>query len=338
MKWLINKNAERHTTNPNQYFKLMEETRKATYKKIQEYLHEYVKEAELKVFINKFIEDRFQNKRRLRALLVRGVYYALQTPKTKKQKPLDQILDLSTAFELWCVADYLTNDVFDSKLDKCRTDLLKDPNLFFMASAVMREVAEISLRTAAKRLNPKRESEAIALFNDLVRGAYHHQWVDYNLKYNDQTPQQLEEMLDDLFQRRYLDYETGNCFGKMCEISSILLGADEQERKALAEYGKNLSVSLQIVNDIADIAENNYDLKNRLLTYPLALTIVKTGKNVYDLCEEEVRKLFVSSGALDECRKKAIKIAINANKPLKKTFPKENRDLLASMLILAWSN
>ncbi len=323
--------------NANEYFKIMEETGKATYRRIEDYLDRDIKEEGLRKFIENFIDGRLQNKRRLRSLLVRGVYNAVTRDDEERNKWKEKILDVCAAFELWCIADYLTNDVFDDKLDKCKNNIDRDPNLFYIASTVVREIAENALRDAARKLRPEKEKEVIGLFSKLVDFAYHHQWADYTMKYKGETPKELETKLDEIFKKRYVDYEAGNCFGKMCEIAAILFGANENERKALAEYGDSFSISLQIVNDIADIATGGYDLKNKLLTYPLVLTMVRTGKNVYGMNEEEVRKLFVLSGVFEECRKIAVEIVRKARKKLH-IFEKEKRELLSTMWVFAWTN
>lgn len=54
----------------------------------------------------------------------------------------------------------------------------------------------------------------------------------------------------------------------------------KEKIKWLEYYGKIESV-LQIVNDIGDIAENCYDIRNKILTYSFALTMIKTRKNIY---------------------------------------------------------
>lgn len=202
--------------NPNKYFNLMEKTGKLTYKRIEEYLGREVKEKDLREFIKSFIKGRLFSKKRLRPILVRGVWETLRDDNWEKA------IDVCAWVELWCIADYLTNDVFDNKLDKCKTEIEKDSNLFFMASAITREIAEKALRNAAKTLNPKKEKEVTMLFSELVNNAYCHQWLDYTLKYKGESVSKLKGNLNKLFKKRYIDYEAGNCFGKIFKISSIL--------------------------------------------------------------------------------------------------------------------
>ena len=99
---------------------------------------------------------------------------------------------------------------------------------------------------------------------------------------------------------------------------------------------------LQIVNDIADIAENCYDARNKILSLPLTLTMIKTRKNVYELPTSEIRELFVKSSAFKECRKKAIRGMKEAKKSLKELSQIIGKDnlgikLLNGFLIMAWS-
>ncbi len=315
------------------YFQLMEETGRETYRKVEDILNREIEEYSLKEFIKKFMHGRLKNKRRLRSLLVRGVYKAV-----KGNDDWLSALDICAGFELWLIADYLTNDVFDNKLNKCHVEIEKDSNLFYMASSVMREISEKTLRDVTKELKPEKEAEVTELFSELVKNAYMHQWIDYIFKYKGESPEELKERIEDLFEKRYIKYEAGNCFGKICEISAILFGADKNCIRNLKNYGKEFSAALQIVNDIADIADGNYDLKNKLLTYPLVLTMVKTKQNVYEMPEEIVRKLFVGSRAFDKCRKIAIGIAKKAKKYLRESFDPERRDILSTALALIRSN
>jgi len=313
------------------YFGLMKETGEKTYKKIESILDESIGEDSLRGFIERFMYGRLENKRRLRSLLVRGVYQAVSDENWL------ECLDVCAAFELWCLADYLSNDIFDGKLDKCRVEIERDPNLFYMASSVIREVSGETLMDAARKLRPEREGKVLELFSELVKDAYMHQWVDYTLKYKGESPEELRGRIDELFHRRYIEYEAGNCLGKICKISAVLFGAGEDYQETLAEYGRKFSAALQVVNDIADIAEGTYDLKNRLLTYPLVLTMTKTGENVYEMPGEEVRKLFVRSGAFDECRGRALRIGKEAKRCIK-SFGVEQREILSSMLVFIRSN
>lgn len=315
--------------NTNKYFQIMDETGKATYEKIEKCLDGSIKEEELKGFIRTFIDGRLKNKRRLRSLLVRGVYEAVRDENWQEG------LDVCVGFELWCLADYLTNDVFDNKLDKCSTKIERDSNLFYMSSAVIREIVEDTLRKATRKLSPKRENDVSNLFSNLVKDAYMHQWVDYTSKHESKNPKELEARINELFKKRYLDYEAGNCFGKICRISAITFGADVNHEMALKDYGENFSTSLQIVNDIADIADSGYDLKNGLITYPLALTSIKTEENIYNLPIEKIKKLFVKSGTFEETRKKAIEYKKKAKQSIKEL---PNRNILSAALVLAQTN
>ena len=321
------------------YFDIMDETGKYTYDIISDYI-KTIPEKDIRDFIFSFINGRLQNKRRLRSMLVRAVYHILTGDESNEG--WKKVGNLCAFAELWCIADYLTNDTFDNKLDKCKTEISKDSHLFYMASAITREISQRVLEDSFNDFETPLEARLMALeeFSELVRDAYYHQWTDYATKYNGESVQELEERLDEIYKKRYEDYEAGNVFGKILSISALVIDpTKEEERKLLNEYSIS---SMQIVNDIADIAENCYDAKNKILTYPLLLTMIKTGKNVYELPPSEIRELFVKSGAFNEARKAAIKEMKKAKKVLKNL--KENVgdnlgiQLLASFLIMAWSN
>ena len=326
----------------NKYFQIMKETGKYTYSTIDKYISEDLKEDDLKDFIKKFTEGRLQNKRRLRSMLTRAVYHVLTNDKNEEGWKKGK--NLYSFAELWCISDYLSNDTFDNKFEKCKIETFKDSNLSFIASAVTRELSQKALQNAFNDFSTPLETKVKTLenFSELVKDAYLHQWIDYTSKYNGQSIEWFKGNLEKLFKKRYLDYQAGNVFGKILEIACLTIKPKkERERELLSEYG-NSSSKLQLINDLADIAENCYDAKNKLLTYPLILTMIKTGKNVYELPSSEIRELFVRSGAFKETKKRAIEMMKKANKPLKElnNIVGENIgiDLLNSFLIMAKSN
>ncbi len=329
--------------NSDEYFKIMEETGKFTYQIIDDYLNQ-IPEIGMRELVKTFIDGRLQNKRRLRSLLTRACYHILTCDESREG--WKKAKNLYAFAELWLIADYLTNDVFDGKLDKCKTKLPKDNNLFFMASAIVRELAQKVLNNAFEDFNTALEArtEALNVFSELVRDAYLHQWVDHAEKYKGETPEQLEEKLQEIYNKRYNLYQAGNIFGHLLRISGLTINPKkEKEIELLYQYGNKSSSKLQIVNDIADVAENCYDAKNRILTFPLVLTIVRTGKNVYGLPPSEIKELFVKSGAFHECRKKAIgemKKAKKVLRELSKLVEKDNLGikLLNGFLVMARSN
>ena len=325
-----------------EYFRIMEETGSFTYKIIENYLDQIPEEG-MRKLVNSFINGRLKNKRRLRSLLVRASYHILTNDSNsegwKKAK------NLYAFAELWCIADYLTNDVFDNKLDKCKMKLPEDKNLFFMASAVIRELSQKALNDAFDDFNTSLEAriEALNTFSDLVKDAYLHQWVDYTEKYNNETREELDKKLNEIYKKRYELYQAGNVFGHILKIFGLVINPEKKEEiKLIENYGK-ISSMLQIVNDIADIAENCYDARNKILSLPLTLTMIKTRKNVYELPTSEIRELFVKSSAFKECRKKAIREMKEAKKSLKELSQIIGKDnlgikLLNGFLIMAWSN
>src|SRR5436309_5317423 len=59
----------------------------------------------------------------------------------------------------------------------------------------------------------------------------------------------------DITEQQYLDVierKTAFLFSACCEVGAILGGASEPEQKALADYGMNLGVAFQLVDDLLD--------------------------------------------------------------------------------------
>jgi octaprenyl-diphosphate synthase len=86
----------------------------------------------------------------------------------------------------------------------------------------------------------------------------------------------------DITEDEYFDIlrrKTAYLFSGCCEIGAILSGADEDEQKALSEYGMNLGIAFQLADDLLDFTSDEQalgkaagaDLLEGKLTLPLIL-------------------------------------------------------------------
>lgn len=315
------------------YFQEQEKAVKDTWERVNFYISQ-IPEVGLKKLISDYANERIHKKRKIRTSLIKGSCLVLD-----KDNLWSDVRDLAAAVELWCIADYFTNNCFDGKFERLSGN--KDINLYTIASAVTRELAQDALSNSIRKLKPEKEQELVGSLSQIVKEAYYHQWIDYGElripKGKEVNPQELEVKLSEIFRKRYELYHTGNFFGQYPKMTAILLGANEQECHALESFGDNLSIGCQIVNDTADLLNEGYDLKNRLLTLPLAYTIIQSNKNVYDLNKEDVVKFFIHSRTYEKVIGKTKEIMKKAKKCLK-IFPKERRVYLSEIAQLLVDN
>lgn len=318
------------------YFQRQEEAVRDTYDKVKFYINGIHEESLVKL-LNDYHDYRIANKRKVRTSLVNGTGICLG----KENLWREGLVDLAASIELWCIADYLTNDCFDGKLDQAPNHLSKDSNRYIIASAIVREIAQDALLTVVRRMKPEKEQEFTDLFSQIVKEAYLHQWVDYGehrlLSSQELNIDNLEQHFDDFFEKRYVKYKTGNFFGQYTRMAAILAGATDQECSALESFGDDLSIGCQIVNDTADLLNRGYDLKNRLLTLPLVYTILQTRRNVYELEREKVVELFINSGAFNRIREETKRIIRKAKQNLE-IFSRKRRAYLSNLAtLLGWN-
>jgi octaprenyl-diphosphate synthase len=133
----------------------------------------------------------------------------------------------------------------------------------------------------------------------------------------------------DLTEEEYLDIiekKTASLFSAACQIGGVLGNAGEEEKHFLVEYGTNLGLSFQIIDDLLDFtAEEKVlgkpvfsDLNEGRITLPLIYTMNNDGganrKRITDILKEqnltkdsqkEILGIIRSNGALDYTFQKA---------------------------------
>lgn len=320
-----------------EYSRYVEETSKLTLNGVAEEIRK-IRDPSLEAFTEAYFRERMFRPWAQRCNVMRASYEAV-APNRNWQEIIDSLIGI----ELWFMADHLTNDVFDRKYSRNRELTSRfgiDPNMYFIASAISREAAEKCFRECAKKVNPKKEREVIETFNRIVEEAYLHQWLDYyDLKTNKICFDESKARIGDIFKRRYIDYEAGNQFGKITKLSAIFADASEQETNAIENYGKILSTTIQLTNDIADLGDEwFYDRRNGILTLPLIAVSLEVGKYCYDISQKQIRKIYVEKGLFKEHKKLIIKYVNDAKKYLRKVFPKERRAVLEALLVSSTSN
>lgn len=137
--------------------------------------------------------------------------------------------------------------------------------------------------------------------------------------------------------------KTGYLFSASCRVGGILRGANEEERRALADYGLNLGVAFQLVDDLLDFTSDTTklgkpvlsDLREGKVTLPLIRLLRKYpqfASTVRAAMEEpagetrlakQVLALLDEYGELDRAREEAYSYAERAQEALM-VFP-DNR-------------
>ncbi len=159
----------------------------------------------------------------------------------------------------------------------------------------------------------------------------------------------------DLAEKDYLDIinkKTASLFSASCQIGGILGKASKKEENYLAEYGENLGMSFQIIDDLLDFTGDEKllgkpvlsDLSEGRITLPLIYTLQNDGREnrnrVVELMKqknqdkeslEEILKIVKSNGALDYTYKKAEEFS-HKSREIISQFPKSTHQKALSLL------
>jgi len=159
----------------------------------------------------------------------------------------------------------------------------------------------------------------------------------------------------DLAEKDYLDIinkKTASLFSASCQIGGILGKASKKEENYLSEYGANLGMSFQIIDDLLDFTGEEKTLGKPILsdlcegriTLPLIYTLHNDGREnrklVVELMKqkdqdkeslEEILKIVKSNGALDYTYKKAEEFS-RKSREIMSQFPKSTHQEALSLL------
>jgi octaprenyl-diphosphate synthase len=136
--------------------------------------------------------------------------------------------------------------------------------------------------------------------------------------------------------------KTAYLFSGCAEIGGLLGNCTTEQRHALRDYGFNLGIAFQIVDDVLDYTADESalgkpiggDLREGKVTLPVILLLRKTGADVADLVQRVVsdrsvtpeawrtiKEMLVRHGAVDEAFERAVSYAHRAKQHLAGAFP-----------------
>ncbi|HEY8417730.1 MAG TPA: polyprenyl synthetase family protein [Limnochordales bacterium] len=156
----------------------------------------------------------------------------------------------------------------------------------------------------------------------------------------------LDQTEDDYFRR--IEKKTALFFAACCQAGALLHGASPAQARALAEYGRNIGMAFQVVDDLLDVSGEaavvgkpvGNDLMAGVLTLPVIYLLRQDGMRervariladtpVTEAQVQAVLDLVRSNGAIEYSRQVAASFARRAQEELEALPACEGRDLLA---------
>lgn len=155
-----------------------------------------------------------------------------------------------------------------------------------------------------------------------------------------------------LAEKDYLDIikkKTASLFSASCQIGGVLAKASKKEETFLVEYGTNLGMSFQIIDDLLDFTADEKtlgkpvlsDLSEGRITLPLIYTLNNDGqenrKRIVGLLRhrelgrdsvDKILKIVKSNGALDYTYKKAEEYSLKSRESISRFPHSIHRDTL----------
>ncbi|UCC40086.1 MAG: polyprenyl synthetase family protein [Candidatus Aminicenantes bacterium] len=147
-----------------------------------------------------------------------------------------------------------------------------------------------------------------------------------------------------------IDKKTASLFSAACQIGGVLGNATKREENILIDFGRNLGISFQIIDDLLDFTGDEKtlgkpvlsDLSEGRITLPLIYTLNNDGKanrkRIAELlknkdlekdAQEKILDIVKSNGALEYTYQKAEEFSLKSKRTIAQ-FPKSiHRDSLA---------
>lgn len=166
----------------------------------------------------------------------------------------NELIHVSTALELIHSASLVHDDVIDHAETRRDQPTLNREygNKFAVLIGDLLYDQAFALITAVKELGAERQLRLFELFTSTTRK------MCLGELYEDEIAKTYDGVrFDDYL--KVIDYKTASLMACCCEASAIVVGASDEERRAIASYGYHLGMAYQLVDDVNDNDSVFYD-------------------------------------------------------------------------------
>lgn len=271
-----------------------------------------------------------------------------------------EIKHACAAMELELAHMYYCNRIFDEKGGDA---ILSQPNSQFMAGIINHDLASQALTKACAKVDYKTFRRIKDIFDEINKIFHIGQYIEvYEHIYSKDTEINFNKLMEVYYKRD--DYVNNSFFEKIGIIGGILGKGTAKQIEALAKFGRNYGMMMQIINDIGDFVPPEYnlgteeklpqdaysDIRHGKLTIPIIYCLTHGSANEIKLVKEaltnknielkkivEVTKALVNNGSIDFAKQTAHEYASKAKKYLK-IFSAKDQDLIGGMCFMAYSN
>jgi octaprenyl-diphosphate synthase len=247
-------------------------------------------------------------------------------------------ITISSLVELIHTASLLHDDIIDNSQTRRGKETIHTkwgPNITVLLGDYL------YIKTISDSLQ-SRHKQIVQILTDvssqMIEGELDEYYVSWNL---------------DIDEHNYLDIinkKTASLFSASCRLGGILGDVQKEEEKILADFGTNLGITFQIIDDLLDYTGDEdtmgkpvlSDLREGRITLPLIYTLHNDGKEnrsrIMDLLKKknldksslaEILRMVQSNGALDYTYRKAEEFSAYSRKLLQQLRPSVHRDALS---------
>lgn len=271
-----------------------------------ELLDKEIQQVEEKIFRKTKVESGFAREasehlvssggKRIRATL------AILCGKLLHSKAMDRNLELASAVEILHTATLLHDDIIDDA--KLRRGKLATHVTWGDKTAIL--LGDLFLSRALDIITSLNNQEILSAFTDVMEDIILGEFAQFSLRGKVK-----------ITQKEYFDIitnKTAKFFATTCLASAVLSGASKTEITSLYNYGLNLGIIFQLVDDLFDYMSDEdstgkpigSDLKEGKVTLPLILAYEKADEKEKTAIEKIVANIFTTKEMTDSDKLLAI--------------------------------
>ncbi|MDQ6660837.1 MAG: polyprenyl synthetase family protein [Chloroflexota bacterium] len=259
-----------------------------------------------------------------------------------KQYRLDKLLPLSVAFEMVHLATLIHDDIVDNA--KTRRGNPTVNSIWGDHIAIL--LGDYYFAKTAGLIADINENRIDHLFSDTVATVCEGTILEI------MTAGRIDLTLDNYYEK--IRRKTACLIAACCKGGAIISGASDEEIASLYEYGNNLGIAFQIIDDILDYTQDQTtigkpagnDLRQGMVTIPLIYALQEQSQNghhqqVHTLLVEKAQKeediesvvQWVTKGSgIERSFEDAHTYAEKAREALHHFPPSENREILDELI------